>query len=213
MVVRFWRTKYVVEWVLALILTVVLFPLLLILAMLVKGTSRGPVFHLSDRLGRKGKTFSLVKFRSMREHSGMVLAPDGKLVTLKNDARLTSVGRFLRLGFDELPQLFNVLKGEMCLIGPRPDVPWELDRYTARERLRMAALPGITGLAQVLDGRSLSNTCNYEIDVQYVTRSSAWIDLLIALATLPYALGWTGAGVLLLGNLRGWCHEKTDNPQ
>jgi len=191
---RWWRVKYAVEWAIALVGTALVLPLLAVLALLVKLTSRGPVLYVSERLGRGGKVFRLMKFRSMKTGAEPVLAEDGKVVTVADDPRLTPVGRFLRLGFDELPQLLNVLKGDMCLIGPRPDVPWELERYTPRERSRLAALPGISGLTQVLGGRELNNAQNYELDVRYVARSSGWLDVKILLLTLPYALGAKGVG-------------------
>jgi undecaprenyl phosphate N,N'-diacetylbacillosamine 1-phosphate transferase len=191
---RAWAVKYAAEWLLALVAFLLTLPLLALLACLVKATSPGPVLYVSDRLGRNGKVFRLFKFRSMRVNVPQITANDGKVVTLENDPRLTAVGRFLRLGFDELPQLLNVLKGDMCIVGPRPDVPWELERYSQRERLRLAVLPGITGLTQVLDGRELSNAQNYELDVRYV-RSSSWgMDLAILAITLPYSLGLKRTG-------------------
>ena len=127
-------------------------------------------------------------------NSPQVLEADGKIATLKLDPRVTPVGKFLRLGFDELPQLFNVIRGDMCVIGPRPDVPSELERYTSRQRERLQALPGITGLAAVVGGRFMSNAENYELDVVYVLESSLLMDLKILLLTLPYSLGCERAG-------------------
>jgi lipopolysaccharide/colanic/teichoic acid biosynthesis glycosyltransferase len=195
---RMWRTKYALEWLLALLGTIVVSPLLALCAVLVKLTSRGPVLYRSQRLGKDGRTFTLYKFRSMYVDSRPVLAADGKVITTDNDPRITPVGLILRLGFDELPQLLNILKGDMCLIGPRPDVPWELDRYTPRQRLRLAVLPGISGLTQVMGGRELNNAQNYELDVRYVTRSSFWLDAATFLLTLPYALGAKKLGRRLL---------------
>jgi len=116
-----------------------------------------------------------------------------------DDPRLTPIGRFLRLGFDELPQLLNVVRGQMCLIGPRPDIPLELERYRPRQRDRLLVLPGITGLTQVLDGRSYSNAVNYELDVLYVRHSNFITDLGILALTLPYSLGLTRIGQRLFG--------------
>jgi lipopolysaccharide/colanic/teichoic acid biosynthesis glycosyltransferase len=191
---RAWKFKYAVEWLAALLGVIAISPLLAVLALLVKCTSRGPVLYVSERLGRDGRVFRLYKFRTMAVGVAPVLAVDGKVVTVKNDPRLTSVGKYLRLGFDELPQLLNVLKGDMCLIGPRPDVPWELDRYTPRQRSRLAVLPGITGLTQVMGGRELNNAQNYELDVRYIERSSFWLDLGVLLLTLPYSFGAKCAG-------------------
>lgn len=186
---RRWGLKYAWEWLAALVGVLVISPLLLLLALLVKLTSRGPVLYVSERLGKDGRVFRLYKFRSMKAGAKQVLAADGKVIAAADDPRLTPIGRFLRLGFDELPQLLNVLKGDMCLVGPRPDVLWELERYTPRQRLRLGALPGITGLTQVVGGRELNNAQNYELDVRYVTDSSLWLDLAILGLTLPYALG------------------------
>jgi lipopolysaccharide/colanic/teichoic acid biosynthesis glycosyltransferase len=196
---RAWRLKCAVEWLCALVGMVLILPLLLLLALLIKLTSPGPIFYVSERLGRRGRVFRLYKFRTMKVNAPQVTAADGKVLTLDNDPRLTAMGRFLRLGFDELPQMLNVLKGEMCLVGPRPDVPWELDRYTERQRQRLEAMPGITGLAQVLDGRALSNAENYELDVQYVLHGSAWMDCLILAVTLPYSFGMRTIGKRVLG--------------
>jgi undecaprenyl phosphate N,N'-diacetylbacillosamine 1-phosphate transferase len=186
---RWWMAKYVVEWLIALVLLIVLLPVLGLLAVLVKVTSRGPALYVGERLGKGGRVFRLYKFRSMRVDAKMVLGADGKVITADKDPRLTSIGRFLRLGFDELPQLLNVLKGDMCLIGPRPDVPWEMERYTPRQRSRLAVLPGVTGLTQVLDAREMNNAQNYELDVRYVACSSAWTDILSAVVTVPYSFG------------------------
>lgn len=197
---RRWGAKYAFERTLALALLLLATPVIVLLAAAIKLTSRGPILYSSERLGRGGRTFRLHKFRSMRTDAPMVLAPDGKVIVTADDARFTPIGRFLRLGFDELPQLFNVVCGEMCLIGPRPDVPWELERYSGREHLRLLVLPGISGLAAVLDGRALGNAENYELDVQYVTHSTARLDLRIAAATVPYALGSKNVARRLLGS-------------
>ncbi len=186
---RWWQPKYALEWILATLGFLAILPLLVLLAGLVKLTSSGPVFYMSDRLGRNGRAFRLFKFRSMRVGVAPVLGEDGKVLTLTNDPRVTPIGRFLRLGFDELPQLINVMKGDMCLIGPRPDIPSEKERYTERQAKRLAILPGITGLAQVVGGRSMNNAQNYELDVLYAERSTWRTDFLILLLTLPYSLG------------------------
>lgn len=191
---RCWCLKYALEWLAGTLGFLAILPLLAVLAGLVKLTSRGPVFFISERLGKDGRVFRLYKFRSMKVGVAPVLGPDGKILTLDNDPRWTPMGRFLRLGFDELPQLINVIRGEMCLIGPRPDVPSELDRYTERERLRLHALPGITGLTQVLGGREMNNAQNYELDVLYVQHSGCVMDLGILAVTLPYSFGLTAIG-------------------
>ena len=142
-------------------------------------------------------------------NSPQILAADGKVVTLRQDARVTGLGKFLRLGFDELPQLFNVIRGDMCLIGPRPDVAWELERYTPRQRERLQVLPGITGLAAVVGARFMSHTDNYELDLVYVHESSLLMDLKILLLTVPYSLGWEGIGAWAFQDILDRIKEKT----
>lgn len=191
---RNWRLKYSCEWLLAFVCFLLIAPFLVMIAALVKITSTGPIFYISRRIGRYGREFNLYKFRSMHINSPQKLGVDGKVLTLKEDTRLTPIGKLLRLGFDELPQLFNILKGDMCLIGPRPDVPDELEKYTNRQRLRLRVLPGITGLAAVVGGRFCSNAWNYEMDVRYIEFSSGWTDLAILFLTIPYSLGCEGIG-------------------
>ena len=191
---RWWLIKYVMEWLVTFFGVLFILPLLVVLALAVKLTSPGPVFYISSRLGRNGRAFRLYKFRSMKTGVPALVTPDGKIITAPNDQRFTAIGKFLRLGFDELPQLFNVLKGDMCLVGPRPDVPSELERYTARQRARLQVLPGITGLAAVVGGRDMNNAQNYELDARYVESSSLFTDLLILAVTLPYSLGMHQAG-------------------
>lgn len=198
---RAWVWKYGVERLVALAGLVAIVPLLIVLALLVKLTSRGPILYVAERLGRDGRVFRLYKFRSMRVGAPPVLGEDGKVLTLRADPRLTPVGRFLRLGFDELPQLFNVVKGEMCLIGPRPDLPEEMARYTPRQATRLKVLPGITGLAQVVGGRYMDNAQNYELDALYVERADWRMDLKILALTLPYSFGMERVGAAVFRDL------------
>jgi len=181
--------KVAVEWFAALLLLLLLSPLLLLIALLVKLTSRGPVFYIAKRLGRGGQYFPMIKFRSMYVGVPAIVTEDNMVIVEENDPRLTPVGELLRIGFDELPQLINVLKGEMALVGPRPDVDWVLPEYTDEIRRRLEVRPGITGLAQVLCGRQLSSDYNYRLDCYYVANWSPWLDLKIVLYTVPYVLG------------------------
>jgi len=186
--------KTVSEWLLALLLLVLLLPLFAVIALGIKLTSRGPAFYIDERVGRFGKAFRMVKFRSMHVDSPAIVTSERKVIVEENDPRVTPVGRVLRVGFDELPQLLNVLKGEMALIGPRPDTTWMLAEYTDDIRPRLQVRPGITGLAQVLGGRDLSPEDNYRLDVSYVGNWSPWLDLRIALYTIPYVLGAKNVG-------------------
>ena len=161
-------------------------PLLLAIAAAIRATSPGPVFYRQVRVGRDGRHFRIFKFRSMvvgAEQMGHGLA------VAHDDDRTTRVGRVLRrLSLDELPQLFNVVRGEMSLVGPRPTVPSQVEQYTPFERRRLEALPGITGWAAVNGRNLLSWKQRIELDVWYVDHWSLGLDLRILLRTLPALL-------------------------
>ncbi len=176
-------------------------PLLLLIAMSIRVTSTGPVLFRQTRIGAGGREFVMLKFRTMKHRAsdemhrayvkdllnGAATQQDG-LFKLHNDPRITAVGRALRkLSLDELPQLFNVLRGEMSLVGPRPSLPWELRMFPAWAYRRLEVLPGLTGLWQVGGRNRLTMLQGLELDVQYVERRSIWLDLRI-LAKTPIAL-------------------------
>ncbi len=190
---RNWKLKYAIEWLIALIAVIILLPLFILIAILEKLQDGGDIFYLSNRLGYKGRIFKFYKFRGMRKDAKPIVTNELKFITVKNDSRITPLGKILRLGFDELAQLFNILKGEMCIIGPRPNLVWQLDTYDEREMKRLNVLPGITGLTQVLDGRALHIRDNYELDVRYVEHSNFLTDLKIIFFTLPYSFGFKNA--------------------
>jgi sugar transferase EpsL len=149
-------------------------PAILGAAALVRATLGAPVFFRQERPGLHGKPFHIWKFRTMTDERG----PDGQL--LPDEQRLTRVGRFLRSSsLDELPQLLNVLKGEMSLVGPRPLLMRYLDRYNARQARRHEVPPGITGLTQVRGRNALSWEEKFELDVEYVENWSLGLDLQI----------------------------------
>ena len=163
---------------------ILLAPMMIIMAILIKLDSPGPVFYLSQRMGRNGRLFTLYKFRSMHVNSPVLRNPDGSMRVEKKDQRVTRVGRILRLGFDELPQLLNVLKGDMSLIGPRPDPPEALQHYSGEERRRLLVRPGLTGLAQVSGRTDIPWRKRQEYDLEYLDRQSLWLDCKIAFATM-----------------------------
>lgn len=163
---------------------ILLTPMLIIVAILIKLDSPGPVFYLSQRMGRNGRLFTLYKFRSMHVNSPVLRYPDGSMRVEKKDQRVTRVGRILRLGFDELPQLLNVLKGDMSLIGPRPDPPEALQYYSGDERRRLSVRPGLTGLAQVTGRTDIPWQKRVEYDLEYLDRQSLWLDCKIAFDTM-----------------------------
>jgi lipopolysaccharide/colanic/teichoic acid biosynthesis glycosyltransferase len=160
-------------------------PALLLAAAAVKLGDRGPVLYRQRRVGLRGEEFELLKLRTMvvgAETVGAGYAVD------EGDPRITRVGRVLRrLSIDELPQLWNVIRGEMSLVGPRPTLAYQVERYTPRQRRRLDVKPGITGWAQVNGRATLPWSERIELDVWYVEHRSLWLDLRI-LARTPLAL-------------------------
>lgn len=171
----------------------VLSPLFLLIAILVRCTSKGPVIFRQERLGRDAKVFRICKFRTMAEnseHTGSGVYSD------RNDSRVTKVGRFLRAtSLDELPQLWNILRGDMSFIGPRPPLtyhPWTIDRYS-EEQLRMFRVrPGITGWAQVHGRRELEWNERLRLNVWYADHVSFALDLKIVFLTVGVMLSGKG---------------------
>jgi exopolysaccharide biosynthesis polyprenyl glycosylphosphotransferase len=179
----------------------ILSPLLAAVAVAIKLDSRGPVFFRQVRNGRGGNAFKIIKFRSMvdgAEGQRFDLAHlnqmDGPLFKIQADPRITRTGAFLRKWrIDELPQLINVVRGEMSLVGPRPFVVHEADKITGWAGRRLESLPGITGLWQVLGGNDLSFEEMVKLDYVYTTNWSLWWDIKILFQTLPVVLGRRGA--------------------
>ena len=185
----------------ALLGVVLLAPVLLGIALAVKATSRGPVLFRQERVGREGQTFLMLKFRSMvtgahRMIDDLAHESDGNGVLFKRkvDPRVTRVGRFLRrYSLDELPQLFNVLRGDMSLVGPRPPLPREVDRYGFDMHRRFLVKPGLTGLWQVSGRSDLSWDDSVRIDVRYVENWSLTFDFMILWKTVGAVLRGRGA--------------------
>lgn len=186
--------------VLSAIALLLLSPVFLLIAILIKLDSRGPVFYSSVRLGKKGTTFVCHKFRTMvadaekRKASLQHLNErDGILFKISNDPRITKLGRFLRKwSLDELPQLWNVLKGDMSLVGPRPPIPDEYKQYAVEHLRRLEVLPGLTGLWQVQSRQSPSFDDYIRLDLKYVDSWSVWLDITLIAKTLYVVLAGTG---------------------
>jgi lipopolysaccharide/colanic/teichoic acid biosynthesis glycosyltransferase len=190
--------------VLTIVLLAVLGLPMLLIAALVRLTSPGPALFRQHRVGYRQRPFVMVKFRSMYADSGdavhrdyvrrMLRGGDPRaagtgLFKLGGDRRVTPLGRVLRAtSLDELPQLLNVLRGEMALVGPRPALPWEVELYQPHHYTRFDVIPGITGLWQVSGRSRLTMTEALELDVEYVRRRSLALDLWILLHTLPAVL-------------------------
>jgi lipopolysaccharide/colanic/teichoic acid biosynthesis glycosyltransferase len=175
-------------------------PLLGIAALLIKLESRGPVFYRQRRVGLGGRPFELWKLRTMVPGAESMGAG---IYVIEGDTRITRVGRFLRrFSLDELPNLVNVLKGEMAVVGPRPTVQEQVDRYTERQRRRLEVKPGITGWAQVNGRTSLPWPERIELDVWYVEHRSLRLDLRILAKTARMLA--TGHGLYSDELKQGW---------
>ena len=187
--------------VLCAVALLLLWPLFFVIALLIRLDSPGPVLFKQSRVGMGGEEFWFYKFRSMvtdaeetRHLLEMQNERSGPVFKIKNDPRITRVGRALRkFSLDELPQLINVLKDEMSLVGPRPALPIETDKYTARQRQRLLCLPGVTGLWQVSGRASLSFERSIELDLYYIERQSVGLYFRILLLTIPAVLRAEGA--------------------
>jgi exopolysaccharide biosynthesis polyprenyl glycosylphosphotransferase len=185
----------------ALLALVLLLPVLLVLAIAVKATSPGPVFFRQERVGREGSLFSMLKFRSMEvgadrmlDHLVELSTGNGVLFKMGRDPRVTQFGRVLRrYSLDELPQLINVLRGDMSLVGPRPPLPAEVELYGVEMRRRFAVKPGLTGLWQVSGRSDLSWEDSVRMDVRYVEDWSLFLDLMIIWRTFGAVIRGKGA--------------------
>ena len=177
--------KRFVDLVLALVIVVASLPVWLAIAIWIKSTSDGPVFFKQERIGRYGKPFPMFKFRSM-----YTTAPKyGRSPEDSRDPRITPAGRFLRkTSLDELPQLLNVLRGEMTLVGPRPEMPYVVDQYTPYQAQRLSVRPGITGFWQLSADRKYMIHESLEYDLYYIENRSFFVDLAVLLHTLVFAM-------------------------
>jgi len=207
--VRTPTTKRILDLVITLPLLAILSPLLVVIAAAIKATSRGPVLFHQSRVGFNDEPFTMVKFRSMivnapsddralREAFHQELAgvrrPQNKSFKLDDDPRVTPVGRVLRASsLDEITQLFNVVRGEMSLVGPRPALEWEAEAFPPEFRRRTDVLPGITGLWQVSGRSHVSTPEMLRLDIEYVDRRSLWLDIKILVRTIPVVIRGDGA--------------------
>ena len=195
------RLKRGLDLLLATMALLVLFPIMAITALAIKLESPGPIIFRQTRVGKWGKTFTCYKFRSMcmdAEARKPALIQqnevDGPIFKMQTDPRVTRVGRIIRkLSIDELPQLFNVFKGDMSLVGPRPPVPHEVNQYKFDHLRRLDAMPGLTGLQQVSGRSDLPFDRWVELDLQYISQQSLRKDLEILLKTIPAVLLGKGA--------------------
>lgn len=191
--------KRVIDIIVSLLLLLILLPFFLIISIIIKIDSSGPVFFLQERVGKNGKKFKMLKFRTMykdndeRVHKEYVtkLIKEGKkdesgIYKIKDDPRITKIGKFLRaFSFDEFPQLINVLKGEMSLVGPRPPIEYEVENYDQWHKRRLSVKPGMTGMWQVSGRNSVGFEDMVLLDIYYVENFNIWLDIIILLKTIP----------------------------
>jgi exopolysaccharide biosynthesis polyprenyl glycosylphosphotransferase len=194
--------KRLFDIVAAAILLVLLLPVLATVALLIRLESPGPILFRQTRVGRWGRLFTMWKFRSMyadaEARKAALMAQNemdgGVIFKMKNDPRVTRVGRVIRkTSIDELPQLWNVLVGDMSLVGPRPPVPAEVDQYSLSDRRRLDVIPGITCIWQISGRSEIPFEQQVELDVQYIESQSLVTDIKILLKTVPALLLGTGA--------------------
>ena len=195
-------TKRILDVVISLLTLVLLSPLLIIVGLLIKQESNGPALFKQQRVGLYGKTFTMFKFRSMSQdaqaqrnklerHNEM---SSGVLFKIKNDPRITPLGKIIRkTSIDELPQLINVLQGEMSLVGPRPALPNEVSQYSFNDRTRLNVLPGITCLWQVMGRSEIPFEQQVKLDLKYIKEQSLLFDVSLLLKTIPAVIKAKGA--------------------
>lgn len=190
--------KRITDIVGSLIGLILLFPLFLFIAVMIKlEDPKGPVFFKQLRVGKNEKTFFMFKFRSMVYNAEDMLEQlltqnevSGAMFKMKNDPRVTKIGRFIRkTSLDELPQLWNVLKGEMSVVGPRPSLPREVVEYSLYDKQRLGVTPGCTGLWQISGRSNLGFKEMVELDLKYIHVRSYWYDIKIIFKTLKVLFG------------------------
>jgi lipopolysaccharide/colanic/teichoic acid biosynthesis glycosyltransferase len=179
----------------------VLLPLVVVIALIIRVSSTGPVLFQQERIGHRGKRFMCLKFRTMycgaetashQGHLQQLMDSNTPMIKMdaRGDSRIIPLGRLLRAaGLDELPQLANILKGEMSLVGPRPCLPYEADKYLPWQRERFNAAPGLTGLWQVSGKNRTTFTRMIQLDIEYARNQTFWLDLKIIFKTIPALLG------------------------
>lgn len=184
------------------IMLLLLSPLFVITALIIYLNDPGPIFYVANRVGLNGKYFGFIKFRSMYLNADKLKdelieqneSKDGVIFKMKNDPRVTPIGRFIRrFSIDELPQLINVLKGDMSLVGPRPPLPREVLEYTLEDRKRLHVKPGITCLWQIKGRSEIPFRQQVQLDMEYIRSQGIKNDIIILLKTIPAVISGKGA--------------------
>ncbi|OTA48069.1 sugar transferase [Limosilactobacillus reuteri] len=193
--------KRVFDFIAAICGVIILSPVMLVIAILIKAEDHGPVFYKQVRVGKNGKKFKMYKFRSMFVNSDQMLAKlkeqndvDGPMFKMKDDPRITKIGHFIRKhSLDELPQFLNVIKGEMSLVGPRPPLPSEVAEYSDYDKQRLYVTPGCTGLWQATERNEVGFNEMVQLDIQYIKRASFMFDLWIIWKTVEIVIKPNGS--------------------
>ncbi|MHC4617646.1 MAG: sugar transferase [Planctomycetota bacterium] len=181
--------KRIFDTVAALLAILILSPLLAVVAALIKSTSKGPMIFKQERAGKDGKPFVFYKFRTMKLDAD----PFGQSPKSGDDLRLIKYGKFLReYSLDELPQLFNIIRGDMSLVGPRPLYMSQISELSDYHKRRLLVKPGLTGLSQVYGRSELTEQANLDLEIQYVEKQTFWLDLKIVFLTFTVVLGKRG---------------------
>lgn len=197
-----YRIKRFFDILLSLAALLVLLPFFLLLAVWIKLDSPGPVIYKQVRVGRFGRHFRFYKFRTMRNDADRIKeellkenqSADGVIFKMKRDPRITRIGRWLRkFSIDELPQLFNVLVGDMSLVGPRPPIPNEVKQYTLEDRKRLNVVPGLTCIWQISGRSDIPFNQQVQLDKDYIASRGLWRDCWILVKTVPAILTGRGA--------------------
>lgn len=185
-------TKRVFDIVMSTLGLIILSPAMAVIAYKIKREDGGPIIYKQIRVGKNGKQFKMYKFRSMVANADQLLGKlkdrnevDGAMFKIKGDPRITQIGHFIREhSLDELPQLLNVLKGNMSLVGPRPPLPTEVEQYTNYDKQRLYVVPGCTGLWQATKRNDVGFNEMVKLDLDYIKESSVWLDLKIIFMTI-----------------------------
>ncbi|SHI53124.1 sugar transferase [Lutispora thermophila] len=183
--------KNILDFIFSLLFLIILLPIFVIIAIVIKLDSKGSAFFIQERVGKDGKLFKVYKFRTMYQNNKQMKIDE--YYTEENDPRITRIGRFLRkTSLDELPQLINIIKGEMSFIGPRPTLKYQVDQYNEFQMQRLKMRPGVTGWAQVNGRNSIPWSERIKYDVYYVNNYSLFFDLKILLKTVKVVLSHDG---------------------
>lgn len=193
--------KRVFDLLVGLAVAVLMIPIIPVIALMIKLDSPGPIFFRQKRVGKNGKIFDFYKFRSMYDRAESrkkevesLNEKDGPIFKIRSDPRITPVGKFLRRSsFDEIPQIFNVLKGDMSIVGPRPHLPSEVEQYQPWHRRRLEVSPGITCFWQISGRSQVSFNEWMRLDMEYLKHRSFKTDLMIFLKTIPAVMARKGA--------------------